>query len=491
MLSFIIWLPIVAAFFLFLTPIKEVKLARFISVLTMLVVLLLSFYIFIQTSVSSPDYLFETRRTWVSDLGISYHLGVNRLSAILILLSTLVGAGSIIIAQVKHHARHFYALGLIMIGGMIGAFASLDLFFIYIFHEFALIPTFILIGLWGSEKKRVASMKITLYLGLGSIVLLLGLLGLYLKAGGNTFDLVTLKNRLIISPLAKEIQIYLFAILFLGFGILISVFPFHTWAPMGYGEAPSLASMIHSGVIKKFGLYGLMVIAVPLLPEGFQYWKPWIIWMTVGNLIYCGYVAMQQKDLRYMLAYSSVSHMGYALLALVAHTTVAIQGFTLFLFAHGLSSAAGFGIAGYSRDQTGTSWMSNLGGLARKTPFAASVFTMIALAGCGLPGFANFPAELMILLGSFHDYPRTTILAGWTVVISAVYMLRAVRRVFLGPPFAQEDSVHDVDGTRRKAFILLLAVLLLGGFWPHAILGKSPSTNLKTSTVSKPEIPKK
>ncbi len=475
MLCTLIWLPISVAILLLLAAPRDGRLARMVALLPMMVVLILSFVV-LQHTPADSGYAWEIRYPWFPDLGISYHLGVNRLSAILILLTALVGVAAIAVSNVTRHAAAFYALGLIIVGGMIGAFASLDLFFLYIFHEFGLIPTFILIGIWGGQGRSHAAMKITLYLGLGSLILLVGFIALYLSAQIQSFDLVDLKAKLASNPINPDLQQGIFSLLLLGFGILVSLVPFHTWAPSGYGEAPSMASMLHAGVIKKFGLYGLVAVAAPLLPEGFEFWKPWIVTLAIGNLIYAGYVALKQSDLRYMLAYASISHMGYAFLALAAGTPIAMQGFTLFLFAHGLAAATGFAVVGCCRDLTGTSQISELGGLARRIPFAATVFTLAALAASGLPGFANFPAELMIFLGSFHVYPQATILGLWTVFISAIYFLRAIRNTFLGPLSSAHEQVVDVDWGRRWALILLLGALLFTGFMPQSILGRTGAT---------------
>jgi len=477
-LSLIIWMPIATALLLFLAPVNNARLARWVALIPMLVVLLLAGHVFSRLgggALMDWDPAFSVACLWVGDLGIGYHLAVSRLSAMLILLTALAGTAAIAVSSVEKNARHFYALGLLMVGGMAGAFASVDLFFFYIFHEFALIPTFLLVGIWGGEHRRRAAMKITLYLGLASLVLLVGLIALYLATGGKTFNLVEMKQ-LIASGAGPDpdAQILIFGLLFLGFGTLVAVVPFHTWAPMGYGEAPALAAMLHAGVIKKFGLYGLMVVAAPLLPEGFQYWTPVIIGLGAANLVYGGYVAMQQKDLRYMLAYASVSHMGYAFLALASGTAIATQGFVLFLFAHGLTAALGFGVAGWLREQTGTSVMAEMGGLAKRMPFLAAIFTMTALAGFGLPGFASFPAELMIFFGSFEKFPWATVLAVWTTVISAIYLLRAVRSLFLGPLPERWMKVADAGGRIRMALILLMAALLMAGFWPRSILGNAP-----------------
>lgn len=480
MLSFIIWIPIATALFLFLVPIKEPKLNRWIALFSIFLVLVISIHIFRHAPALNSDYGFAVQHSWVPSLGISYHLGVDRLNSMLILLTALVGIAAIGLSHVTRNSRYFYALGLIMTGGLIGAFASLDLFFLYIFHEFALIPTFILIGFWGSDRRRQAAMKITLYLAFGSLILLIGLLGLYYFGAGEknfSFDLLALKKQLAITPIPHDKQIWIFGILLLGFGTLISMVPFHTWAPIGYGEAPPMASMLHAGVIKKFGLYGLFAVAIPLLPEGYQYWKSAMVYLAIGNLIYGGYIAMQQKDLRYMLAYASISHMGYAFLALASGTPLAIQGFFLFLFAHGITAAIGFGIAGYCREQMGTTHFDEMGGLASKMPFAATAFTMAAFASCGLPGFANFPAELMIFFGSFATFRMATILAIWTVVITAIYQLRAVRTVFFGTMINQVSPIQDVGYSYRVIIGLLLLALLMGGFWPRFIVGQEKSNS--------------
>lgn len=477
LLSLIIWLPIAAALFLLLAPADNGRLARNLALLPMLLVLALSVYVFAAAPPLKGGWGSEIQCPWVPSLGISYHLGVDRLNALLVLLTALVGTAAILVSNVSENARYYYGLGLLTIGGMAGAFASLDLFFMYVFHEFALIPTFLLVGIWGGERRKAAAIKMTLYLALASLVLLLGLLGIYVASGSGgapTFDLVELQQRVSIGGLASPAsQARIFGLLFLGFGTLVAVVPFHTWAPMGYGEAPPLASMLHAGVIKKFGLYGLFRVAIPLLPEGFHWWREVIVALAVGNLIYCGYVAMQQKDLRYLLAYASVSHMGYAFLALAAGTAIANQGFVLFLFAHGLSAALGFAVAAQLREQTDSSRIAELGGLAARMPFLATVFTMAALAGFGLPGFANFPAELMIFLGSFDSYKVATGLAVWTTVISAVYLLRAVRTVFLGPVEEKWSRVNDAGWRVRAALALLLIALFVGGFCPRAIVGSA------------------
>ncbi|MDD2708333.1 MAG: NADH-quinone oxidoreductase subunit M [Verrucomicrobiae bacterium] len=472
-LSFMIWLPIGAAMVLFALPWTGWRMPRQLALLVMMTQLVFSICILAGAPAYGLAMGMEQHVAWCPGLGISYHLGVDRLSAILLVLTSLVGLAAVSVSAVKENARYFYGMGLLMAGGMSGAFMSLDLFFMYVFHELALIPTFILIAIWGAERRRAAAMKITLYLGLASLVLLLGFLGLHGAGGGQgTFDLIELRQRLGGGEgLSVQTQTVLFGILLLGFGGLVAVVPFHTWAPAGYGEAPPMAAMLHSGVIKKFGLYGLFRVAIPLLPDGFQQWREILVILAGMNLVYAGYVAMQQKDLRYMLAYASVSHMGYALLALAAGGAIATQGFILFLFAHGVGAALGFGVAGFLRQRTGTAVMGDLGGFARQLPAASTLLTIAALAGFGLPGFAGFPAELMIFIGGFEFSRVVTVLAVWTTVISAVYYLRAVRQIAFGPLPGKWNALTDLSLEPKMALVLLVAALLLAGICPHLLLG--------------------
>ena len=471
MLTTLIFLPIAAAFFLMLAPVRTARLARALAVATMGIELLLSFLCLHGALAAGGGLAFEVQRPWLPDLGIGWHLGVGRLGGLLVFLTALVGFAAVLVARPTERARFHHALGLVIVGGMAGAFVAQDLFFLYVFHEFALIPTFVLIWIWGGERRREAATKITLYLLAGSLVLLVGLLALVLASGAGTFDLPALRVHLAGHPMDAGLQAWVFLLLFVGFGTLVSVVPLHTWAPLGYAEAPPLASMLHAGVVKKFGLYGLAVVAFPLLPEGVAFWRPCVAWLAAIQVLYAGYIALRQDDLRRMLAWASVSHMGFGFLALASGTPVAMEGFTLFLLAHGLAAAAGFALAGSCREAIGTSSLSAMGGLAQRMPFVATAFTMAALAGFGVPGFANFPAELMIFAGSLRAWPWPTVLAIWGTVISAVYFLRAVRRGFLGPLAPSMERAVDLDRARRVAVGLLLAVSLAVGFFPRVFLG--------------------
>ena len=442
-------------------------------------------------------------------LDLKFLVGLDGLSLMMVLLTAIVSLSAVwVTPRNQPGANAFYACLLFISAGAIGAFISFDLFFFYAFHELALIPTFLLIGIWGHGEDRVAAAwKITIYLAIGSFVLLLGLLGLYvsLPAGHRTFDLneIALLNgtmrQAVISPKAQN---WIFPLLLVGFGTLISLFPFHTWAAPAYAAAPTPAAMMHAGVMKKFGLYGLIRIAVPLLPAGMQHWMDVLLVLLVGNILYVGFVTIAQKRLDLMLGYSSVMHMGYIFLGIASLNIIGLSGAALMMFAHGLSIAVLFAVAGEVRARTGTMRMDELGGLARSMPRLALLFGLGMFASVGLPGFANFASELMVFFGAFSAdsesfklftkthlplpgldrYQIATICGLWGVVMSAVYMLRAYRRVFLGEtrrttPGAMatetgtsQPKLSDLLDGRRWAMALLIVGLVVVGFRPRTLL---------------------
>ncbi|MDQ6860662.1 MAG: NADH-quinone oxidoreductase subunit M [Verrucomicrobiota bacterium] len=375
--------------------------------------------------------------------------------------------------------RAFYACLLFISAGAIGAFASLDLFFFYAFHELALIPTFLLIGIWGSGNRYTAAWKITIYLATGSFILLIGLIMLYrsVPEAARTFDLRQLQAAAAQIPAAAQQNIYI--LLLIGFGILISLVPFHTWAPEAYASAPAPAAMLHAGVLKKFGLYGLLRIAVPMLPEGQRHWVWLLIILLLGNIIYVGLVTIAQKRLDWILGYSSVMHMGYIFLGIASGNIIGTNGAAILMFAHGLSIALLFAIAGQIRERTGSLLLEDLGGLGKVMPLASFLFGIGVFASIGLPGFANFAAEVMVFFGAFrngadlnafHTYQVTTLLALWGVVISAVYMLRAYRATFMGSMNDRWSTLTDMRSTLRWPAALLIAAALWIGCYPQTFV---------------------
>ncbi|HZE13119.1 MAG TPA: NADH-quinone oxidoreductase subunit M [Chthoniobacterales bacterium] len=415
-----------------------------------------------------------------SDWNINFTLGIDGLSLIMLLLTAVVLFAAIwFTGEIAQHRNAFYACLLFIGAGAIGAFASLDLFFFYAFHELALIPTFLLIGIWGTGDRQLAAWKITIYLATGSFVLLLGLIMLYhaIPETARSFDFRVLPQSAILIPAKAQGNIFL--VLLLGFGILVSLFPFHTWAPQAYASAPAPAAMLHAGVLKKFGLYGLLRLALPLLPAGAQQYNTLLIYLLLGNIIYVGLVTIAQKRLDWMLGYSSVMHMGYIFLGIASGTLVGTSGAAVLIFAHGISIALLFAIAGEVRQRAGTLVLEELGGLGKLMPRAGFAFGLAAFASIGLPGFANFAGEVMVLFGTFRNganpehftiYQWATVLGLWGVVISAVYMLRAYRAVFMGSMGESVTAVTDLRRGLRIPIGLLVAITLWVGFFPEGFV---------------------
>jgi NADH-quinone oxidoreductase subunit M len=475
MLHLLIFLPLLAAVAILLgAPARKTALG---AAFAEFVLSLLAFFSYDR---AAGGFQFLSSYPIVPDWNLSYAVGADGLSLLMLLLTGIVTLAAIwVTPPVAKRENIFYACLLFITAGAAGAFASVDLFFLYAFHELALIPTFLLIGLWGTGERQTAAWKITIYLGIGSFILLIGLIDLYLAVPevSRTFNLIELQrlasNGLI--PAAAQSRPYIF--LLVGFGILISLFPFHSWAPPAYASAPAPAAMLHAGVLKKFGLYGLIRIALPLLPEGAKQWAWLLLILLVGNIIYIGLVTIAQRKLDLLLGYSSVMHMGYIFLGIAALNVIGVSGAALLMFAHGLSIAALFAMAGMLREKNPTLALDSFGGLAKTMPWLAFAFGLAAFASIGLPGFANFASEITVFFGAFtpavglsaSNFQLTTVFALWGVVISAVYMLRAYRAIFMGEP--GKDAVWiDPVKSMRWPVILLLAALLLAGFAPGHFL---------------------
>jgi NADH-quinone oxidoreductase subunit M len=475
MLLLLIFTPIAAACFIMLgLPARRTALAA--SLLT----LLTSVLIYQTFDASRSGFQFVRTFPISPDLRLSFALGLDGLSLIMVLLAAVILLAAVgFTGKIERHENAFYACLLLIAGGAIGAFASLDLFFFYAFHELALIPTFLLIGIWGSGNRRAAAWKVTIYLALGSFLLLIGLIMLYraVPVAARSFDLRVLQAARI-SP-AAQTPIYL--LLLTGFGTLISLVPFHTWAPEAYASAPAPAAMLHAGVLKKFGLYGLLRIALPMLPDAAREWSNLLLILLLGNIIYIGLVTIAQRRLDWMLGYSSVMHMGYIFLGIASSNTLGTTGAATLMFAHGLSIALLFGLTGEVRKRVPSLEFDAMGGLAGRMPIASFAFGLGVFAAIGLPGFANFPAEIMVVFGAFrngfdfqhlHFFQWATVLALWGIVISAVYMLRAYRRTFFGAPLAAASGATDIAFSVRLPAALLVATSLFFGFFPQSLVQK-------------------
>ncbi|MFD2257362.1 NuoM family protein [Luteolibacter algae] len=406
---------------------------------------------------------------------------LDGMSLVMVLLSVIVCMAAVLSGKAPiGNEKLYYGSSLLIAAGAIGAFASTDLFFFYAFHEMALIPTFLMIGILGRGDRRGIAWKITIYLGLGSLVLLAGLVWLASLVG--TF---AIPEMLAAAPsIDPASQKGIAALLLIGFGTLVSLFPFHSWAAPAYASAPAPTAMLHAGVLKKFGLYGMLRLALPLVPEGLQMWLVPLLVLLVGNILWVGLVTVSQKRLDTMLGNSSVMHMGYIFLAIAAliavpDNTLALPAAVLLMFAHGISIALLFGLADRVEQSTGSLDLADMGGLAKSAPKMAFLFGIAAMASIGLPGLANFSGEVLVFLSAFQNYvPADSmgpvqiacIFAIWGVVISAVYMLRAYRNIFQGPAVKSTERAPDLTLADRIPAIILVVVLLVVGLYPNLIL---------------------
>ncbi len=426
------------------------------------------------------------------------------MSAVMVLLTVIVTLAAVLSGKAPEgREKLYFGSSLLISAGALGAFAATDLFFFYAFHELALIPTFLMIGMLGRGDRKEIAWKITIYLGLGSIVLLAGLVWLANLTGTyNIAGMIAAKDA--IDPRSQK---SIAALLLVGFGTLVSLFPFHSWAAPAYASAPAPVAMLHAGVLKKFGIYGLLRIDIPLVPEGMQAWLTPLLVLLLGNILWVGFVTISQKRLDTMLGNSSVMHMGYIFLAIAALAASYFPGggvdtnnggaishldfparFTndlaqpaavLLMFAHGVSIALLFGLADRIERNTGTLDLQELGGLAKSAPKLAFVFGIAAMASIGLPGLANFSGEVLVFLAAFKSYNGVSglgpvqiacILSIWGVVISAVYMLRAYRNIFQGPAVKSTESAADISLADRIPAVLLILALFAVGLYPNLLL---------------------
>lgn len=410
---------------------------------------------------------------------ISLSLGLTGIGMVMLVLSVLVTLAAVYSGKCPEgREKLWFASTLLIAAGAIGAFLATDVFFFYAFHELALIPTFLMIGILGRGDRKEAAWKITIYLAFGSIVLLAGLILAVSQMESYAFEHL---------KAAPEHQNTIALLLIIGFGTLVSLFPLHSWAAPAYASAPAPVTMLHAGVLKKFGLYGLLVVGMKVAPDGMAHWLPWICVLLLGNIIWVGLVTLNQKRLDLMLGNSSVMHMGYIFLAIAAlaangKNEIAEPAAVLLMFAHGISIALLFSLTSMVERKTGTLEIAQLGGLAKTAPALAFLFGLAGMASIGLPGLANFAGEVMVFFAGFYDWKPadgvtelgwvqvTTIIALWGVVISAVYMLRAFRNTFQGPLVKSTENATDISFCEKIPTYLLAATLLVVGVYPQIIL---------------------
>lgn len=467
-LSTILLAPVIGLLIVLITPRKYENFIRLISLIAAGITLILSIHLCFKFNAADPSFQFVEHVKWVESYGIHYSNAVDGLNVAMILLTSIVIFCGILVSwTITFRVKDFFANMLFLVSGVFGVFMTTNLFFFFLFYEIAVIPMYLLIVIWGSTNKQYAAMKLTLYLLLGSALMFAGFLYMYSLPNAHTFDLVALKQNVVFEP---SVQKVLFLALFLGFGVLAACFPFHVWSPDGHVAAPTAASMLHAGVLMKLGTFGLLRIGVYLLPEGAHYWAPTIAVLSLCNIVYGAFVATQQKDMKYIIGFSSVSHMGIVLLGIATMTPTGFNGAIFQMFSHGIMTALFFACVGWIYDGCHTRMLDELGGLSKQAPRISAFFIIAGLCGLGLPGMGSFVAELLVTIAAISRYPIIGITSIIALLITAYYVLSAVQKVFYGPVNHHHHDFKDIGAFQFIPRAILVGSLIFFGIFPQIFI---------------------
>ena len=436
--------------------------------------------------------VWELDAPWIPSLGSRFHLAADGLSLTLLFLTGITAIAGVLFSwNVEKRPRAFFAWFLTIIGGVYGVFMSRDAFLLFVFYEIVILPKYLLIAIWGSTNKEYGAMKLTMYSIGASALILLGLAAAYAAAGGTSFDLAHLAA----ADYAPGLQAWAFPVLFLGFAVLAGMWPFHTWAPTGHVAAPTAASMLLAGVVMKLGAYGALCVAMPLFEAGFAQWKPVIAGLAVIGILYGALTALTQRDLKFVIGYSSVSHMGFILLGLAAANHWGLRGAVLQMISHGVIAGLLFGIAGrvvYERTHTRDLGALKEFDLWRTLPGAALAFTLATAASMGLPGFSGFVAEISVVIGLWQAYPWLTVLVAMGIIITGAFSLRALHKAFFperSPSDVPPQPLPSLTWPEVSAMVLLLAVSIAIGLYPKpwvTLIDEGLRSPLFQSILTKP-----
>ena len=462
--------PLIAAICIMLSPrvsaVRQISLAA--SLIQLLLVSWLLFQMLNSRSASAQSLYFEQVYQWFPSWNIQFHIGVDGIAISMMILTALVVLAGVLVSwQESMLPKEFFFLLMFLSLGAYGFFMARDIFTLFFFLELAVIPKFLLIGIWGSGQKQYSAMKLALMLMAGSALVFVGLTGIYLEA--HSFDLSVLSATRF--PVAFQYLFY--PCLFVGFGIFAALFPFHTWVPDGHASAPTAASMFLAGISMKLGGYGCLRVASYLMPDAAIHYAPIIIILSTCAILYGAFVTLLQSDLKYMNAYSSVSHCGFVMLGIGVFNTTSVYGAILQMISHGLMTALFFAAIGMIYFRTHTRKIDELGGLLANLPFISTVFVIAGLCSLGLPGLSGFVAEMTVFVGSWEDKSLwvrlATILSCASIVVTAVYILRASGKVIMGPIRQSFINLQDAVWYEKMAAIFLLAGIFVMGLAPFLI----------------------
>ncbi|HEY8496717.1 MAG TPA: NADH-quinone oxidoreductase subunit M [Limnochordales bacterium] len=468
LLTALVFIPLVGALLLAFFPKERVNAIRGFALAVSLIPLVLVALIWQRMDFSQPGMQLITQAPWIPSLGIQYKLGVDGISFPLIAISALVLPLSVLASYtITHRVKEFFLWMLVLQTAIYGVFTALDYFLFFIFFEASLVPMYFIIGIWGGPRKEYASLKFFIYTLLGSAIMLVGILALYLGSGLRTFDVMVLAERANLSP---TLQWWIFLAFFAGFAVKVPIFPFHTWLPDAHVEAPTGGSMILAGILLKTGTYGFFRFMLPTFPDAAQAFSPVLAVLGVIGIIYGALAAMAQTDLKKMVAYSSISHMGYVILGAAAMTPMSLNGAMFVNISHGLiSPLLFFVVASVIYDRTHTRMMDQMSGLFTTIPVAASVTAFAAFANLGLPGMAGFPGEFFTFVGSFPVFTALVVLAAALgLVTTAGYHLWMMQRVLMGKP--RSEALPDISPRELAVAAPLMVCIVLLGILPGIAL---------------------
>lgn len=481
MLAWTIYISFFGALLLAILPKSKVTLARIVALTATIAGLLV---VLLNMGHGSDAVRTVTRIPWVSSLGLEYHLATDGISMILLLLTGIAAVAGVLFSwDIDHRTNEFFAFFLALIGGVYGVFLSFDLFLLFVFYEIAIVPKYFLIAIWGSTRREYGAMKLALYSFVGSAMVLIGLMAAYVVSGMKTMNLLELSHY----PFPVGFQMWAFPLVFLGFAILAGLWPFHSWAPTGHVAAPTAASMLLAGVIMKLGAYGCLRVAMTLFPRGMDSWGFHVLglssWRDVFALLaligilYGAMVALVQKDFKFVIGYSSVSHMGFVLLGLMTLNQIGLNGAVLQMFSHGVIAGLLFAVVGrmvYSRTHTRDLSQLPPFHLSKALPFAAFTFVIAGMASIGLPGFSGFVAELQVLIGTWRSFPAFAVLAGVGIVIGIAYTWRAMQKAFFSDAgekaIEEEHPLPPISIPEKLGAFLLIGTSAAVGLYPKMLL---------------------
>ncbi|MEY2479206.1 MAG: NADH-quinone oxidoreductase subunit [Verrucomicrobiota bacterium] len=448
--------------------------SRWIALVTTAATLAISLATFFCDDVDLAHFTTIVRVPWVPALGMNYHLALDGISLTLVLVTSITAISAVLFSwDVDLRPNEFFFWLLLVVGGSFGVFLSADLFLLFLFYELVIVPKYFLIAIWGSTNKEYGAMKLTLYSFFGGALVFIGIIAAYVAGG--SLDL----NELAQFQFPTPLQAWAFPVLFLGFAVLAGIWPLHTWAPTGHVAAPTAGSMLLAGIVMKLGAYGCLRVALNLFPQGFQMWSKWIAVLAVIGVVYAAAVALRQRDLKFVIGYSSVSHMGFVLLGLATANVLGVSGAVLQMFSHGVIGALLFAIAGrmiYRRTHTRDLDELSILQLNRALPFAAFAFVIASAASMGIPGFSGFAAEITILIGAWKTFPLAVWITGIGMVLVAAFTLRALKKSFFDVDLVNANApaaaIEPITPAEKLGASLLMFATLAVGIYPKLLLDR-------------------